>query len=1013
LIAQEVNKAVSERNNEPTEIIEVSGVRASLENALNVKREASSIVDAISANDIDALPALDFGEALQALPGVQLNRADEGRQSTISLRGLSGGFVKTTAFGQSIATPSRSASNVGSSNPFSAFEAGVFDGVTVVKSPTADLQVGGIAGIVDKKLQQALSKKDGTFAVSLGGRYEELTKEVDPEIKLSGVKHIIKDKLAVAFKFGASGQTFRRDTINFTNYAKLGEHRVGGGRTHVNSDTIDAYRERWGLTNGEEIRAANSIRNVTEFSDGDRFSFSGNIEWKPIEDLKIGAHVLLTKRDLASGTKQDAQFSGGFNQAREVGSSLFYKIEPDIDSEPFAYDTDEDGNLVYAVSRSTITDGGFTFTNRETTFLEESNVFMLYADYASGDWVLDGVVTHSNAENNFAQIGLDFRLTSPNNTGFRPTGGARVNSVGTDVDFVLDTAFGDISQAGITFIPDENGNFGHSTIDFNADWNQTLNTQDQSVTSASEANGGRRLQHFVAGRNDNPERDFSSVEFNAQRYTDFGFGDIIRFDSVKFGGRATVENLENNDANFGIAGVDVSAINNDTVQQGEQFLVSSGQTSFFNGEAPNTFGAEAWFTINNLQHISNLIGDGLTPIEGAVPSEPFGFYTRTVGGVDQRFATNFDVEQTTFATYVMTDFSGDLGNVPYTANIGARYVYTENDIDGFGRDGEQPGNPVVPVNQKTDYDHLLPSFNISFELHEDVILRGAYYQAVVNPNLRVQTPASDVRINAGRDQITFNRAKATLEPYTADNFDLSVEWYNREGSAISLGVFQKELTGFFIQDSNICPVGFSDVEDALGAAVEQLDSGECQLTRQIVDDNGELTNPSVRLNQTINGDGEIRIRGLELAIQQKLDFLPYPWNGFGGVFNYTYLDQETTGIAANDENARLFRVSPESFNIIGYWENDGISFRLAYNWRDDSVLRGQNSFLGTLPRILQANGRLDFSARYKINKKMSVSFKGFNLTDEKRVESWGFDDRAISRIDYTGVVYQASVNYRF
>ncbi|MDU0352592.1 hypothetical protein RS130_00505 [Paraglaciecola aquimarina] len=69
VIAQEVNSALKANNTiDETEIIEVSGIRSSLENALNVKREASSIVDAISATDIDSLPALDLGEALQAIP---------------------------------------------------------------------------------------------------------------------------------------------------------------------------------------------------------------------------------------------------------------------------------------------------------------------------------------------------------------------------------------------------------------------------------------------------------------------------------------------------------------------------------------------------------------------------------------------------------------------------------------------------------------------------------------------------------------------------------------------------------------------------------------------------------------------------------------------------------------------------------------------------------------------------------------------------------------------------------
>jgi len=274
-----VNKSISD----DTEVIEVTGVRASLENALNVKRESSSIVDAISATDIDALPALDLGEALQAIPGIQLNSDEEGRQSTISLRGLGSGFVNTTAFGQTFATPSAASelNAVGSPNPFAAFEAGVFDGVTVIKSPIADLQEGGIAGVVDMQLQQALSKKGGNFNISVGGRYEELTGLIDEELKLAGVKHIIDDKLAVAFKFAGSGQTFRRDTFEIIDYIT-----VDTEEGFVRATNIDEYRARWGLPEDAQLTAPARGRNLSEFSEGDRLSFTGNIEYKITEPRK-------------------------------------------------------------------------------------------------------------------------------------------------------------------------------------------------------------------------------------------------------------------------------------------------------------------------------------------------------------------------------------------------------------------------------------------------------------------------------------------------------------------------------------------------------------------------------------------------------------------------------------------------------------------------------------------------------------------------------------------------------
>lgn len=1007
VIAQQVNDALNNEapQDESTEIIEVSGVRASLENALNVKRSSASIVDAISATDIDALPALDLGEALQAVPGIQLERSGEGRQSEISLRGLSGGFVKTTAFGQSFATPSRSYSPEGAANPFSAFEAGIFDGVTVVKTPTADMQVGGIAGTVDKQLQQALSKKSGKYSISVGGRYEELTSNWDPSFKVSGTQHLIENELAVAFKLAASGQTFRRDTANFINYETLGLVHPRGGARGSNSDTIDAYREKWGIADDAEVRGIAESRNVSEYSDGDRLSFHGNIEWKPIDDLKLGAHLLYTKRDLESGTKQDAGFFSGMNGRNARNNDMFHRIEPDMDTAPFLYDVNSEGNDVYGVSKVNITDGAWQATNRETTFLEESKGLILYGDYFAENWKLDGVVSHSESTNQFMNVGLDFRIQGHHS----PT--QRVNGVNGDVvptglDITIDTAGGDISNAMTSAT-------GWDSINWGGGWVPTTNLSANCISNRNEANDNRKIAFCLTGRIDEPKREYSSAEFNALRYTDFGLGDALRVDSIKFGGRFTKEVLENRDQQLTGAGVNLTNITQDTLYGSS--LLSSGQSSYFNGNYPGSFGADGgWLTVDNAEFTADL-QDGLLPIDGAVVASPSGFYERFIGPHPQRYATNFSADQNIVAMYAMANFSGELGSVLYSGNIGGRYVKTENTFDGQIRDRNNAlGDILIPTTVDHDYDHFLPSANISFEVHEDVIIRAAYSEGIVRPNLRIMTPSTDLRSN--NTTATVSLPSALVEPYDAKNYDLSVEWYNREGSAISVGLFKKTISNFFGNAIEICPQGDPLVVDILGSDITRTDTTDggftCTQNEPFLNDDGEFVTRDVVVNQRMNSPAEIELNGVELAIQQKLDFLPYPWNGFGGVFNYTYIDQDSDD-DVNDDINRLYKVAPESFNLIGYYENDGFSLRVAYNWKDDSLLRATNTYLGLLPRTQKASGRLDAVASYKINSNFKVFLRGYNLTDEKREEHWGFNDKAIARVDYTGKVYEVSVNYNF
>ncbi|WP_032096127.1 MULTISPECIES: TonB-dependent receptor [unclassified Alteromonas] len=1028
LLAQEVNTAVNsaqqntdKKQDESVEVIEVSGVRASLEDALNTKRNAASIVDAISATDIDALPALDFGEALQAIPGVQLNTDEEGRQSTISLRGLGSGFVKTTAMGQSFATPS-GASNinaVGEPNPFAAFEASIFDGVTVVKSPTADLQAGGIAGIVDQKLQQALSKKDGSASISVGGRYEDLTGNVDPNFRISGVKHLMDKKLGVAFKLAGSGQTFRRDTFDIVDYTSV--DTVDGD---VRATNIAEYREKWGLAEDAQLTAPARARNVSEYSDGDRISFSGNIEYRVSENFKLGAHLLFSERDLADGTKEASTISPGFNTRRRDRDNFDARVTLDMDTAPFAYDrtADEEGApLVYAVSNYDFTDGSLQTENRKTTFREKTEGIILYADYFTDDWAFDGTLTHSKASNEFQNVGITFLSDQDwrDSFNFTDADGRRndLDSVATGFNGSINSGNGNLDNIFVQ------GQFDQPYVYNNLVW-QEPNLSSSSVNSVSDANQGRRLAFRITGRVRDLSREVSSAEFNAERFVDFGLGNSLNFETVKFGGRFSRESLESIDQRQGLAGVDTSNISDAFLTDN---ILSSEQGDYFGGNIPGTFdNTSGWLTIDNDLAL-DMLQQGIETDVNNIPtatsfSTPFaGLERNRTGFWDQQdrnsglpinLGFNFGADQDILAMYVMTDFGGELGSFPYRGNIGVRHIQTDNTFDGFETQVDDQGRNGVAsaVTFEDDYQHTLPMANITFEVHDDVLLRGAYYEGIVRPNLLAQRPTAALR--GGNQTVRLDLPTATVRPYEAKNYDISLEWYNREGSAISVGYFKKEITNLFDSEQGFCPEpGTNPIVDRLLGDIERTPGTNgrefgCIQTTPIIDDDGNENLREVNITAPINISDKITVTGYEVAIQQKLDFLPYPWNGFGGVFNYTSLDQEGSEI-------ELTRVSPESFNVITYWENDGISLRLSYNWRDDQTLRGANSFLGTNARTRKAIGRLDFVGQYALNDKTKLFLRAFNLTDEVGEEFLGTDERAVSRLTYTGRIYQLAVNYRF
>lgn len=992
-----MNQAVAAEDE--TETIEVTGVRSSLEHALNTKREAPSIVDAISAADIGSLPALDLGEALQAIPGVQVNREGERRSSDINLRGLPGSFVKTTANGQSFATPSRSASPVGSPNPFGSFDASVFDGVTVIKSPTAAHQEGGVAGIVDKQLQRALAKPDGRYAVSLGTRYEESNDSFDTEVRLQASKHLIKDKLAVSFKLGYSDQHFRRDSVLFAR-KEIFDEIVYPGYEDWFADQVAAGN----LPENAVVKASSTVQQLAEVSRGDKLSFAGNLEWKATDKLKLGVDLLYTQRDL-----KDGNFEQISSEVRNRGQSNpashwdEHYIIPVGDEVPFltGYSTNGDGEQVpnYAISNVKLENATYVPANRIFGFFEKAQGVFFNLDYQSDDWVIDAIVSHSESENIFNQTGFDFRLQGSANDSVEPTG----------ITTLINTGRGDLDKMDISYD-------GWQDIDYN----QAFKAGNPLNLNVGDVNDPKNLSFYILGRYDNPKREMSAIDLNFKRYVDFEIlGEGLKVNTIHFGGRHSSETLENKDFTPSSGFIDHTAISDEFISDE---ILAETVNPWFNGDIPNSAGSDGGWLSLNMPHIVDVLQNGMDERIAASdnPDEfirlPNGFVARTernTNNVEDRWETQFTADQDITAAYFMADFEGELGDILYTGNLGARYVSTENTVDGFDQsfiDGTTQWE-AVPTSFSKDYSHVLPSVNVSFELTDDIILRMASSKGIVRPNLRAQTPV--LSVSESESRITIDTPKADVDPYESNNYDLSLEWYNREGSAISLGVFKKDISGIF-STNKICPQPGEEFADAVASYTGELKRTDladgtfaCEQVEEYTQEDGDIVNRTVDFDYTFNGSSKIEVTGYEVAIQQKLDFLPYPWNGIGGVLNYSYVENETDG------EEGLVGISPNSYNAIAYYENDGLSVRLAYNYRDEYLLSGGQSFGGPDQKSVKARGQLDMSASYKINSFTKISVRGYNLTNENRYEYVGQNEANVSRINYDGRTYTADIQFTF
>jgi iron complex outermembrane receptor protein len=146
--AQEQTARVQDSGDSALEEIVVSGVRRSLENAIETKRVADTVVDVISAEDVGKFPTENVAESLQRVTGVQITRF-RGEGQNVTIRGLPTDFTLVQLNGRTLTSAlGASGTSVSRSFDFTILPSEFVSRVEVFKAPTADLEEGGLAGTV-------------------------------------------------------------------------------------------------------------------------------------------------------------------------------------------------------------------------------------------------------------------------------------------------------------------------------------------------------------------------------------------------------------------------------------------------------------------------------------------------------------------------------------------------------------------------------------------------------------------------------------------------------------------------------------------------------------------------------------------------------------------------------------------------------------------------------------------------------------------------------------------------
>ncbi|MGH1559146.1 TonB-dependent receptor plug domain-containing protein [Caulobacter segnis] len=162
------------------EAVVVTGFRASLQSAMNLKRNETGIVDAIKAEDIAQFPDLNLAESLQRIPGVSISRINgEGRQITV--RGLGSEYTRVRINGMEAISTTGGTANSGGTNrgrgfDFNVFASDLFNSIAVRKTASADVEEGSLGATVDLTTSRAFDTRKPQLVLSAGGSYNDLRK---------------------------------------------------------------------------------------------------------------------------------------------------------------------------------------------------------------------------------------------------------------------------------------------------------------------------------------------------------------------------------------------------------------------------------------------------------------------------------------------------------------------------------------------------------------------------------------------------------------------------------------------------------------------------------------------------------------------------------------------------------------------------------------------------------------------------------------------------------------------
>ncbi len=677
----------------------------------------------------------------------------------------------------------------------------------------------------------------------------------------------------------------------------------------VSYQTRDVQFERFqtfGFTkrvvDGQNVNVANDITLTLEHEQRKRLSFAGGLQWKPTKDLSVTLDTL---------------YSNFKNEIDENRVGFEWGGRADFAQRLVAGSATIKNGLLYG---GTI-NGGRISRNAEFSKQNHKNLFVkLAADWDVAGWTVQPSLSYSQAKS-----GLDTPLQ-------RLESRTADNAPGLTYSFAYgEDPVGDLQVAKVS---------------------TNLNLLDPTSTTFSS--------YRIRPTNSKDEDKTGILDIS--RKVDVGLG-LARLSGLRFGGQYTDRSRDYQ--------------RRDRVMNARSGVVVDGSFLDYRLNS-NIFdksiaaGIGPWMSFNRSKFMASFVVPN-NEFDGAAPQS------------DQLTATGADMQQSYYvgekvgAAYARADFDGDLGGKAFTGNIGLRWVTTDTTVKGTlltaatGATGAVT-TVITPKTFNGSYDKFLPSANVKVTLAEGLLLRLAAAKSLTRPSLadlRTATVPNSSLISDvyERGQIALDQAAASskvgvggnaeLMPYTANNYDASLEWYFSKFGGLSAAVFHK------------------DIKDFIGAIARPEQVVFSTRTGQTLSSELLITRP-----QNI---GDAKISGVEFGGSYKLDF------GLGLAASATFTDSEGEILtAAGKTKAKLQGVSDTSYSISPFFEKGPFEVHFSYTFRSEfaangNISPGSNAVTDPNAAIMADGfGTWDMGASWKFSKNFQVFLEGTNITDERQ-----------------------------